>query len=1167
MAVELAKAYVQIIPSVKGLKAALGEEMGDSEGAGHKWGTSFTKGLKKAVKLAGAGIATALGTSLAKGFSRLSSIEAAQAKLTGLGHSAESVSEIMDNALASVKGTAYGLDEAATVSAGLIAAGIKPGKELERILSLVGDSAAISGREMSDMGLIWNSVATRGKLQGDDLRQLLSSGVPILQWVADEMGITAAEASEMASKGEISFEMFADAMEKNLGGAAQEMGKTTQGAFKNFMAAVSRFGVALLEDVYPLIGPILTRMTDWLDDMSGKVGPVLDSLADGLGKIFGILIKGDFEGGFWGLEEDSPVIGFLFGLREAALGAWDSIKSLWGTLSEGIQGIWDILARGDFSGEFWGFTEDSGFVDFLFKVRDTAPKVVEFVRDQLFPALKDGITWLWDHRDQAAQWVIALGSAFATYKIGSKISDFAGSISKLSGAFGKFFGGIVKFVAANPVVLIIAAIIGILVLLWTKFEGFRDFVKGVWDAVSGVIKSAWENIIQPALAGIKNFIVDTLVPAIRDFWTNTVQPIFQKIGDFVKRVWEQYLKPALAEFSSFISEDLIPVISLFWQNVVMPVVSAIGSLIQTVWQNIIQPVFSAVKDFVSNILGPVFTWFRDKIIRPVWETISRIIGTQWKAIRGIFDVIKAVLSGDFAQAWQKAKDVVKGVWEGIWGAISNVWDGYIFPFLKGIGEKLKTWLIKPFEDAVEAIKKAWNKVKDIFRRPINWVITHVINGGVIKFINAITGALGLDSLKISNVKTIDAPPAYARGGRAAPGWALVGEEGPELVNFSRPGRVYTADETAKALRGSDISPYLRPEREYTPEEAALAVRALRSEDPDLLQRTLGGSPADSLLPIGGFSFGAFKDWVSDKWNGAVEFVKDIGGKAVKFVRGKLADAAKAVITPLQNLVKKNVSGIWGDYFVGAGDKLVNWIRGVDENTKEVSNTGSDMFAAAMGGLDTSDLKAASGSALKPITGGRLTSTFGVSRYGGMHAGIDLAAPTGTPVRAIADAIVRAAGWNVLAGRTGQGIVLAHANGIGSYYGHLSSVGVSRGQKVTRGQRIGAVGSTGNSTGPHLHWELSRGNNPQNVFNPLPYYNGAKLFDDGGWLMPGGVGVNMSAKPEPVFTSKQWATLEAAVSRGQWPSTVTLRVGEREFTAYVDERADGRIVEAARLGGI
>lgn len=279
MAYNLGSAYIQVVPTTKGFGKNLEKELGGvgaktSSGLGGKlWG-----GLKKTAVGAGVAIGGVLAGSVAKGFQRLRDIESAEAKLKGLGHSAESVEAIMANALGAVKGTAFGLDEAAGLAGTLVASGIKPGEELERVLALTADSATIAGRELGDMGLIWGSVAAKGKLQGDDAMQLLSSGVPIWQMVGDVMGVTAAEAQELGSKGQVSFDIFAKAMEQGVGGAALEAGNTTQGAFKNMGAAMGRFGATLLKDVYPLIGPLFGKVTDLFDYLADRAGPAIEGV-------------------------------------------------------------------------------------------------------------------------------------------------------------------------------------------------------------------------------------------------------------------------------------------------------------------------------------------------------------------------------------------------------------------------------------------------------------------------------------------------------------------------------------------------------------------------------------------------------------------------------------------------------------------------------------------------------------------------------------------------------------------------------------------------------------------------------------------------------------------------------------------------------------------------
>ena len=130
--------------------------------------------------------------------------------------------------------------------------------------------------------------------------------------------------------------------------------------------------------------------------------------------------------------------------------------------------------------------------------------------------------------------------------------------------------------------------------------------------------------------------------------------------------------------------------------------------------------------------------------------------------------------------------------------------------------------------------------------------------------------------------------------------------------------------------------------------------------------------------------------------------------------------------------------------------------------------------------------------------GRLASSFGLRRhpilgYMRMHKGMDIAAPHGTPIRAAIDGIVAFAGRS---GGYGNFVKLSHAGGLATGYGHMSRISVRPGSRVARGQVIGFVGSTGMSTGPHLHWELWRNGapiNPRSVsFTQVAQLSGQQL---------------------------------------------------------------------------
>ncbi|MCX7598035.1 MAG: peptidoglycan DD-metalloendopeptidase family protein [Armatimonadetes bacterium] len=126
----------------------------------------------------------------------------------------------------------------------------------------------------------------------------------------------------------------------------------------------------------------------------------------------------------------------------------------------------------------------------------------------------------------------------------------------------------------------------------------------------------------------------------------------------------------------------------------------------------------------------------------------------------------------------------------------------------------------------------------------------------------------------------------------------------------------------------------------------------------------------------------------------------------------------------------------------------------------------------------------SGSLLRPVSG-PVVSGFGmrfhpILHYYRMHTGVDMHAPYGAPVRAADKGMVVFAGWR---GGYGKCVIIDHGSGVATLYAHLSGIAVGEGQVVSRGEVIGAVGSTGLSTGPHLHFEVRRYGAP---VNPLSF---------------------------------------------------------------------------------
>lgn len=135
--------------------------------------------------------------------------------------------------------------------------------------------------------------------------------------------------------------------------------------------------------------------------------------------------------------------------------------------------------------------------------------------------------------------------------------------------------------------------------------------------------------------------------------------------------------------------------------------------------------------------------------------------------------------------------------------------------------------------------------------------------------------------------------------------------------------------------------------------------------------------------------------------------------------------------------------------------------------------------------DQADLGVMSVPSIKPVSNLVLTSDFGVRSdpfrgTAAMHAGVDIPGPVGTPIYATADGVVGRANW---VGGYGNLVELEHGRGLQTRYGHLSKILVAPGARVKRGDLIALMGSTGRSTGSHLHYEVRMDGR---AVNPMPY---------------------------------------------------------------------------------
>lgn len=280
--------FTEGISELEKITAKKSKSMGT---AFEKTGAKLTSFITKPALVAAGSLAS---LSLVKGFSRLKNIDTAKAQLEGLGHSAAEVKTIMDSAMESVKGTAYGFDEAAKAAASAVAAGIEPGKELTRYLSLVGDAAAQSKLSFTEMGSIFNKVMASGKISMEEVNQLADQGIPIYKMLSEQLGVTQADVREMVSAGKVDSETFLKAIETNIGGAAKVIGeKSFTGALANIGASLGRIGANFL-DAGGKGGGFFSQLKPLMVEAMGSMSKLEEKAAEWgetFGKSFAAFIK------------------------------------------------------------------------------------------------------------------------------------------------------------------------------------------------------------------------------------------------------------------------------------------------------------------------------------------------------------------------------------------------------------------------------------------------------------------------------------------------------------------------------------------------------------------------------------------------------------------------------------------------------------------------------------------------------------------------------------------------------------------------------------------------------------------------------------------------------------------------------------------------------------
>lgn len=762
-------ATLQVIPSMRGVRTQLSEQMGGpAEQAGKQAGGRLTSAMGRVLKTGaiavGAAAGAALGVSISKGVQRLTAIENARAKLDGLGHSAKSVETIMGNALNAVKGTAFGLGDAATVAASAVAAGIKPGRSLERVLGLVGDTASIAGSSLGEMGAIFNKVAASNKLSLGEVNQLADRGVPILQMLADQYGVTQAEMSKMVSKGQVDFPAFAKAIETNIGGAALSSGNTTVGAYQNMMAAAGRFGAALLQGVFPVAKMVFGAVTKFADWATEAVKP----LGQALGDFF--------------LSAEGPVQRFGAGLTRGG----DATKKLGGNIDKLV--VTGARVRD------WALSVRDNVLDFVAGFKAGGDEAGKFGgKLDGFAAAGAKVRGLFDDSWDRIQGIFEKLRTAAT-DLGPAVGSIAGSLALASGAIGISTWDLLlttvdllasALVALTPTIVALAGwmqdnqgAVTVLVGVYTawKLSSIATTAalkaKAAWVAINtarakalavaqkgaaaagvawraALVGATWTKLnAQLALARVRVLAVSAAskAAAVSQRLLNaavaagkwalaTVQLVAYKVASLAvqaaTKVWAgvQWLLNA-AMSANPLGVVVLVVAALVagiviaykksetFRNIVQGAMRAVGAAGLWLWNNALKPAFEHMRRGWT-LVATVVTWWWKNIVIPAFNAVAAVAKWLWDKVtsyfgfwKGIFSKVAGWISGFRDSAVSRFRSLLSFV-KSIPGKITGFFGG-LKDKLAGIGRNIVDGLRN-------GISNAWHKVTDKVRELTNLI--------------------------------------------------------------------------------------------------------------------------------------------------------------------------------------------------------------------------------------------------------------------------------------------------------------------------------------------------------------------------------------------------------------------------------------------------------------
>ncbi|MFJ6363426.1 peptidoglycan DD-metalloendopeptidase family protein [Streptomyces globisporus] len=607
--------------------------------------------------------------------------------------------------------------------------------------------------------------------------------------------------------------------------------------------------------------------------------------------------------------------------------------------------------------------------------------------------------------------------------------------------------------AVSPLLPVLGKLIGDLLPLVTPIFNMLVTVFNALAPVIAQIAAQLGPILTPIIEGLAAVISELAEQFAAQFLELLRQllpvlpmliPAFIQLGQAIGQILLALapLLPQLLLLSTMFIVELLPALL----PLLPPMIQFSTLLTQLAVMVITGIVVPAMTKFIEHM-----TALREKL-RPAVDAIKWVTEKIAGAFEWLYDfllghsVIPDIVNGAIRwftdlrngaiRIFNWIREKVAGAWSGLWNNIKTTASdawGSVRRGFDNFAEKLSG----AFNTLKKGLGKIWDGLKELVKNPIKFWIDVVYNKGIVSVWNKTAAKIP----GVPDLKPMGLPKGFARGG-ILPGQSSWRQGDDQLVPMRRGEGVYVSE----AMR----DPYERA-RLHAVNHAAMRGQSLRA--------------------FRGFAEGGIFDGISNA-------VGSVLSKGAEVARGGLADLAESAFSPVKKGITKALGknkstwpGMIGQAPIGLINKAIDYIRG-------------------------KDIVEGTGQWLKPVSApyGTPFGKPGLMWSSGRHTGLDFPAKTGTPIRAVDSGIVRQA---IDSGPYGKHIEINHGSGLSSLYAHMSAMLAKASDTVKRGQQIGRVGATGNTTGPHLHLEARI--NGKTV-DPMRYLEGG---GDGG---SGGAGV-------------------------------------------------------------